>query len=55
MARIVEILVGVSALAGIASFLGFRALFRKSVRDLKKLGRTPPAEPKKELERRPGD
>ena len=43
MARIVEILVGISALAGIATFLGFRALARKTVRSL---GRKPdPSDP----------
>lgn len=34
MGRIVEVLVGVSALAGIATFLGFRAAFRKTVATL---------------------
>lgn len=49
MARIVEILVGVSALAGIATFLGFRTMFRASLR---KLGRKPGVKPSKEIERR---
>ena len=38
MARIVEILVAVSALAGIASFLGFRALARKTAEDARPPG-----------------
>jgi hypothetical protein len=38
MARIVELLIGVSALAGIATFLGFRTMFRRALRGL---GRKP--------------
>lgn len=34
MGRIVEVLVGVSALAGVATFLGFREVFRRTVRGL---------------------
>lgn len=51
MAKIVELLVGVSALAGIATFLGFRTLFRRTVRGL---GRKPGTEKKtsNEIERR---
>ena len=52
MARIVEILVAVSALAGIASFLGFRALARKTVRGLGRKPGIPPAKPPEEIERR---
>lgn len=49
MARIVEILVGVSALAGIATFLGFRSLIRRTLRTL---GRKPDPPPtSKEIER----
>ena len=38
MGRMMEILVSVSAIAGIATFLGFRAAARKAVRTL---GRKP--------------
>lgn len=34
MARIVEILVGISALAGVATFLGLRAAARRTLRSL---------------------
>lgn len=43
--RIVEILVGLSAIGSIATFLGFRAMFRKTV---KTLGRKPPPLPPEE-------
>jgi hypothetical protein len=43
MARIVELLIGVSALAGIATFLGFRTMFRRTLRSL---GRKPKIEAK---------
>jgi hypothetical protein len=42
MARIVEILVGISALAGIATFLGFRAMARKTLRTLGRKAPDPP-------------
>lgn len=48
MGRVVEILVGISALAGIATFLGVRAAVRKTVRSL---GRKP-EEKSTEVERR---
>lgn len=41
MGRMMEILVSVSAIAGIATFLGFRAMARKAVRSL---GRKPKAQ-----------
>jgi hypothetical protein len=43
MARIVELLVGVSALAGIATFLGLRTMFRRTVRSLGRMPETPPS------------
>lgn len=51
MARIVELAVLTSALAGVATFLGFRAMFRKAVRGL---GRKPKIEtkPTAEIEER---
>ena len=52
MGRVVEILVGVSALAGIATFLGFRGLARATVRNLKREAPDPPAN---DLERRTDD
>lgn len=43
MGRVVEILVGVSALAGIATFLGVRTAVRRTLRTLgRKPGSPPP-------------
>lgn len=49
MARIVEIIVGVSALAGIATFLGFRTMIRRTLRTLGRKHESPPG---KDIERR---
>lgn len=50
MARIVELLVGVSALAGIATFLGLRTAIRRTLRTL---GREPESkQPGSDVERR---
>lgn len=50
MTRLVELLVGISALAGIATFLGIRTMVRKTIRGLGRKPETPP--PDKQLERR---
>lgn len=50
MARIVEILVGVSAIAGIASFLGLRYAVRRTLRGLGRKPQAPP--PRTDIERR---
>lgn len=51
MTRIVELLVGISALAGIATFLGIRTAVRRTLRTL---GRKPERpEPSNQIERRP--
>lgn len=51
MARLVEILVGISALAGIATFLGIRTAVRRTLRTLGRKPESPPSN--KELERKP--
>jgi hypothetical protein len=52
MARIVEIAVAMSAICGVATFLGFRAAFRKFLRTM---GRQPGKEPSKQIEERRTD
>jgi len=49
MGRVVELLVGISALAGIATFLGFRTAIRATLRTL---GRKPESPPPQEDPRR---
>lgn len=44
MGRVVELLVGVSALAGIATFLGFRTAIRATLRTLGRKPESPPAQ-----------
>lgn len=53
MGRVVELLVGVSAIAGIATFLGFRGLARATIRNLRR--EAPDPEPTTDLERRTDD
>lgn len=42
MTRLVEVLVGLSALAGIATFLGFRTAIRATLRTLGRKPESPP-------------
>lgn len=49
MGRIVEVLVGISALAGIATFLGVRTAIRHTLRTL---GRKPDKTTGEDIERR---
>lgn len=50
MGRIVEVLVGVSALAGIATFLGVRTAVRRTLRTLGRHPEPPPHD--NDIERR---
>ena len=50
MGRVVEVLVGVSALAGIATFLGVRTAVRRTLRGLGRKPEAPP--PGNDMERR---
>ena len=50
MGRVVELLVGISALAGIATFLGVRTAVRATLRNLGRKPQVPPTS--KDLERR---
>jgi hypothetical protein len=53
MARIVEILVGISALAGVATFLGLRAAARRTLRSLaRRPGLEESDEPGRQIETR---
>lgn len=50
MGRVVELLVGISALAGIATFLGVRTAVRRTLRTLGRKPESPP--PGNDVERR---
>ena len=49
MGRIVEVLVGVSALAGIATFLGLRTATRATLRTLGRKPESPPPEKEEDV------